>query len=292
MRVRLLVSEAVRSIGANISTTVAATMTVLIGMFLLGLAIALGTWTLSWTDYAKERLLVKVYFCTEITCGREATGPEIEAVRAELRKMPEVKQVTFVSKEEGLEKIKKTQPDLVQGIVSNPLPHSFDVTPKDADNVRSISNQLRALKLPGVQKIRDGEKVADRILEVAALVSAIVGIAVIVLAIASMLLIANTIRLSIFSRRREIEVMKLVGATNWFVRGPFMVEGLICGVVGSVVAVVLLFLGKVVLEQYFDDYGSGVEAIAFTWNAAILLFAGLLLGALGSGLTLRRFLQV
>jgi cell division transport system permease protein len=292
MRVRLLVSEALRSIGANISTTVAATMTVLIGMFLLGLAIALGTWTLSWTDYAKERLLVKVYFCTEITCGREATGPEIEAVRAALRKMPEVKQVTFVSKEEGLEKIKKTQPDLVQGIVSNPLPHSFDVTPGDADNVRSISNQLRALKLPGVQKIRDGEKVADRILEVAALVSAIVGIAVIVLAIASMLLIANTIRLSIFSRRREIEVMKLVGATNWFVRGPFMVEGLICGVVGSMVAVFLLFLGKVALGQYFDDYGSGVEAIGFTWNAAILLFAGLFLGALGSGLTLRRFLQV
>ena len=292
MRVRLLVSEAVRSIGANISTTIAATMTVLIGMFLLGLAIALGTWTLSWTDYAKERLLVKVYFCTEITCGREATGPEIESVRAALRKMPEVKQVTFVSKEEGLEKIKKTQPDLVQGIVSNLLPHSFDVTPDDADNVRSISNQLRALKLPGVQKIRDGEKVADRILEVAALVSAIVGIAVIVLAIASMLLIANTIRLSIFSRRREIEVMKLVGATNWFVRGPFMVEGLICGIVGSVVAVLLLFLGKVALGQYFDDYGSGVEAIGFTYNAAILLFAGLFLGALGSGLTLRRFLQV
>ena len=292
MRVRLLVSEALRSIGANISTSVAATMTVLIGMFLLGLAIALGTWTLSWTDYAKERLLVKVYFCTEITCGREASGPEIEAVRAALRKMPEVKQVTFISKEEGLAKIKKTQPDLVQGIVSNPLPHSFDVTPKDADNVRSISNQLRALKLPGVQKIRDGEKVADRILEVAALVSAIVGIAVIVLAIASMLLIANTIRLSIFSRRREIEVMKLVGATNWFVRGPFMVEGLICGIVGSVVAVLLLFLGKVALGQYFDDYGSGVEAIGFTYNAAILLFAGLFLGALGSGLTLRRFLQV
>jgi cell division transport system permease protein len=292
MRVRLLVSEALRSIGANISTTVAATMTVLIGMFLLGLAIALGTWTLSWTDYAKERLLVKVYFCTEITCGSEATGPEIEAVRTALRKMPEVEQVTFVSKEQGLEKIKQTQPDLVQGIVSNPLPHSFDVTPKDADNVRSISNQLRALKLAGVQKIRDGEKVADRILEVAALVSAIVGIAVIVLAIASMLLIANTIRLSIFARRREIEVMKLVGATNWFVRGPFMVEGLICGIAGSVVAVFLLFLGKVALGQYFDDYGSGVEAIGFTYNAAILLFAGLFLGALGSGLTLRRFLQV
>jgi cell division transport system permease protein len=292
MRARLLVTEAVRSIGANISTTVAATMTVLIGMFLLGLAIALGSWTLSWTDYAKERLLVKVYFCTELTCGAEATEPQIEAVRERLRAMPEVRDVTFVSKEEGLEKMKRTQPDLVGGIVSNPLPHSLEVTPRDADNVRAISNELRGMNLPGIQKIRDGEKVADRILEVAALVSAIVGIAVIVLAIASMLLIANTIRLSIFSRRREIEVMKLVGATNWFVRGPFMVEGLICGIVGSAVAVFLLFLGKVALGQYFDDYGSGVEAWPFYRNAVILLVSGLLLGAIGSGMTLRRFLQV
>ena len=292
MRVRLLVSEAVRSIGANISTTIAATMTVLIGMFLLGLAIALGTWTLSWTDYAKERLLVKVYFCTTISCGREATPEEIGAVQAAVREMPQVKEVTFISKEQGLKEMQRDRPDIVEGVISNPLPHSLKVTPKDADNVRAISNGLRAQNFPGVEKIRDGEKVADRILEVAALISLIVGVAVIVLAIASLLLIANTIRLSIFSRRREIEVMKLVGATNWFVRGPFMVEGLICGVVGSLVAVLLLFLGKVALGRYFDDYGSGVEAWPFAWNAAILLFAGLFLGALGSGLTLRRFLQV
>ena len=291
MRARLLVSEALRSIGANISTTVAATMTVLIGMFLLGLAVALGSWTVDWTNYAKERLLVKVYFCTTISCGREATPQEIGAVQERLKTMRGVKDVTFVSKEEGLKEMQRKRPDLVAGVISNPLPHRIDVTPQDPDNVRAISNELRGRNFAGVEKIRDGEKVADRILEVAALISAIVGIAVLVLAIASMLLIANTIRLSIFSRRREIEVMKLVGATNWFVRGPFMVEGLICGVVGSVVAVFLLFLGKVALSGFFD-YGTDVQAWPFTWIAAILLAGGLVLGALGSGLTLRRFLQV
>jgi cell division transport system permease protein len=90
--------------------------------------------------------------------------------------------------------------------------------------------------------------------------------------------------------------MKLVGATNWFIRGPFMLEGLLCGLVGSVLAVILLLLGKTIaLPSVLPHIGGGssdVHALSFTLNALALLVAGLLLGALGSGLTLRRFLQV
>jgi cell division transport system permease protein len=120
-------------------------------------------------------------------------------------------------------------------------------------------------------------------------------VATIVLLISSALLIANTIRLSIFSRKREIEVMKLVGATNWFVRGPFMLEGLICGVLGSVAAVLLLLIGKaVVLERITDrfDAGAGVQSWSFPTIALIVVLVGLTVGAIGSGITLRRFLQV
>ena len=112
---------------------------------------------------------------------------------------------------------------------------------------------------------------------------------------ASTLLIANTIRLSIFARRREIEVMKLVGATNWFIRGPFMLEGLLCGLAGSILAVVLLVIGKeIALPSILPHIGGGtdVHALPFVLNAFALVAAGLLLGAAGSGLTLRRFLQV
>ena len=169
------------------------------------------------------------------------------------------------------------------------------MTPNRPEDVRAISNAIRSQQLPGVERVRDGEKVADRIVQVATAVSTFFLIAVIVLVVASTLLIANTIRLSIFSRRREIEVMKLVGATNWFVRGPFMIEGLICGVVGAVAAVILLLLGKaVVVRAVLDrlEADSEVQAIAFGWNAVALVSVGLLLGAIGSGLTLRRFLQV
>ena len=120
-------------------------------------------------------------------------------------------------------------------------------------------------------------------------------LATFVLVVASVLLISNTIRLSIFSRRREIEVMKLVGATNWFVRGPFMLEGLICGVAGALLAILFLVLGKAVALPAILPHLSGdadVHAMAFPLVALVLLGAGLGLGAVGSGLTIRRFLRV
>jgi cell division transport system permease protein len=294
VRVRLLFSEALRSVTANLSTTVAATMTVLIGMFLLGLFIALGTWVLSWSDQAQRKLLVKAYFCTPLTCAKESTPQEINGARVVLERMPEVKEVRFVSKEEALDIMRRRSPELVENVSSNPLPHSLEITPRRAEDVVTIANRLDRANLAGVEKVSYAKKVAERILRVATVISSIFLIAVVVLVAASTLLIANTIRLSIFARRREIEVMKLVGATNWFVRGPFMIEGLLCGLAGSAIAVVLLLLGKElalpgILGRIED---SGVGAIGFLWNAAILLAVGLLLGAAGSGLTLRRFLRI
>jgi cell division transport system permease protein len=296
----MLFSEALRSITANASTTVAATMTVLIGMFLLGLFIALGTWVVSWSNQAEKKLLVKVFFCTPLTCGHEATQDQIDQTRQFILTIPQVPQdgVRFVSKEEAIKRMEKTNPELVENLSTNPLPHAYEITPSDAGDVSLIANRIdgarAAGKLQGVEKVNYAKKVADRILRVASVVSAIFLVAVIVLIAASTLLIANTIRLSIFARRREIEVMKLVGATNWFVRGPFMIEGLLCGLAGAFVAVILLLLGKELalptILGHIDD--SGVGAIGFFWNALILLGVGLLLGALGSGLTLRRFLKV
>ena len=296
MRLRLLFSESVRSLGANLSTTIAATMTVLIGMFLLGLFIALGSWAQAFGDRQKEKLLVKVYFCTESTCKAEAKPGQINAVRVKLNSDPLVKDVTFVSKAEALERMRKLQPEIVENLPGNPLPDAFEVSAHDGADVKQISRNLRAPTLPaGVEKINDGEEVSDRVVTVARVLSSAFLVATIVLLISSALLIANTIRLSIFSRRREIEVMKLVGATNWFVRGPFMLEGLICGVLGSLVAVLLLLIGKaVVLERVMDrfDAGAGVEAWSFPTIALIVVLVGLTVGAVGSGITLRRFLQV
>jgi cell division transport system permease protein len=293
-QVRLLFSEAWSSIRMNLSTTFAATMTVLIGMCLLGLFLALGTWVLSWSNHVQKELQVHVYFQSDATPQQEA------AVAARLRNDPRVKPggVEFVSKAEALEQMKKNFKDLTRiPLPSNPLPDSYTVTPLKAAYTPLIGKKVKAAGWSGVDNVRWGSETAKRVLTIAKVISLVFLIAVILLVVASTLLIANTIRLSIFARRREIEVMKLVGATNWFIRGPFMLEGLVCGLVGSVLAVILLVLGKTValpsiLPHIGGGEGSDVHSVSFTLNALALLAAGLLLGAMGSGLTLRRFLQV
>ncbi len=141
-----------------------------------------------------------------------------------------------------------------------------------------------------------GKEVSKRILALARGIQIVFLIAIIVLLVASTIDIANTIRLSIFARRREVEVMKLVGATNWFVRGPFMLEGVLTGLVGALAAIFLLFLGReLAVPSILPDNSSSsaeVQALPFMWTSLILLTVGLGIGALGSGLTLRKFLRV
>ncbi len=288
-RFKVVLAEAWRSITASISTTIAATMTVLIGMFLVGLLIALGTWAMSWSDNAKKELLVKVYL------SDSASAQQVNAVRERLESDQRVASVAFVSKEDALKVMEKKYPQLVENLPGNPLPRSFEVKPTKGEHVAAISNSL-APTPPGVTEVRYAKKTADKVLQVARVFTVLSVLGIAVLLIAATILIGNTIRLSIFARRREIEVMKLVGASNWFVRGPFIVEGMICALGGSLVAVLLLLLGKElvlpVIGAGSDSAESDVQALAFAWNAAIIIGVGLLLGAVGSGITLRRFLNV
>jgi cell division transport system permease protein len=291
-RSRLLFGEAWRSLGANLSTTVAATMTVLIGMFLLGLFIALGTWTVSWSNHVKSELVVKVYFKDSAT-AQQRTDYARQLAQNQYAKPDSIK---YTSKEQAFEIMKKRSPEMVAGLTSNPLPNSVAVTPVRAESVDLLFDSLSGKnRAPFVEKVTDGKQLSHRILQVAHVIEVVFTLATLVLVIASVLLISNTIRLSIFSRRREIEVMKLVGATNWFVRGPFMLEGLICGVAGALLAIFFLIIGKAVALPAILPHLKGdadVHALAFPLVALVLLSAGLGLGAVGSGLTIRRFLRV
>jgi cell division transport system permease protein len=294
MRARLFISEAFRSLAANLSTSVAAVMTVLIGMFLLGLFIALGSWVISWTDHVKRDLVVNVYFCTDLTCGEEAGRKQIDAVRADLASNPDVKEFSFISKERALEIMQDRYPEITENLARNPLPPAYEVIPIDGDRVQEVAASLEPAPA-GVEKVTYGEKKAERVLQVATIIGAIFLVGSVILLIASTILIANTIRLSIFSRRREIEVMKLVGATNWFVRAPFMLEGIVCGLAGSIVAVVLLLLAKeLALPGIMGRIESpdDIQAWSFPVVAIILVCVSLLVGAVGSGITMRRFLRI
>jgi cell division transport system permease protein len=290
VRAKLFIGEAVRSIGGNLSTTVAATMTVLIGMFLLGLFIALFSWVNSWTDHVRKDVQLRVFLV------QDATTTQINTVQAKLVSFPETGKVVFVSKEQAWERMKAKYPELTQGAASNPLPPAFEVTPKDANQVKALAARLDPLP-PGVEKLDYAEKTTERVISVTNVIKYIFLLGSLILLAASTILIANTIRLSIFSRRREIEVMKLVGASNWFVRGPFMLEGLICGLLGAIAAVVLLVVAKefalpVIKVRSSTFREDDVHALAFPMIALILVGVSLMVGAAGSGITLRRFLRI
>jgi cell division transport system permease protein len=320
-RFKLIVSEAVRSLGANLSTTFAAATTVLIGMFMLGLVVGLGSWAISLSDHYKKELVVKVYFCTPLSAyseklhnqpiicpqNSEASDAQINAVGTQLRNIPQVKDLRFVSKKQAFEQEQKQNPQYTNNLTGNPLPNEFEAVPQHGEDIDKIAAQLSPLPsgvekvcppAPGTKEAKSAtgvscNRITHRVLSVARYVWIFVLIAFIVLLVSSTLLVANTIRLSIFARRREIEVMKLVGATNWFVRGPFMIEGLLCGLGGAFAAVILLFLGRTIfLGHVIHLHETSVHAWPFGVHVLIVLGAGLLLGALGSGLTIRRFLQV
>jgi cell division transport system permease protein len=302
MKFRVVVGEALRSLGASMSTTVAATLTVLIGMFVLGLTISLGTWVLSWSDHAKRQLLDKVYLCQSGRpgCDGDATAKQTEQIRLMLARDARVKSLKYISEREALERMRKRYPDLVENLTYNPLPASFEVIPVKAEFTDDLKADVLTAgpggtKPAGIEEVKDGGAKAKKVVKVGSIIEAVFLVGLVVLLIASTLLIANTIRLSIFARRREIEVMKLVGATNWFVRGPFMIEGLLCGLIGSVAAVLLLLVGKEIVLPALPNWESDntdIRALAFELTALAILGAGLLLGAVGSALTLHRFLRV
>jgi len=148
---------------------------------------------------------------------------------------------------------------------------------------------------PSIQTVSNKKSDTKKILEVTNLVTITAAALTVLLTIASILLIGNTIRLSLYARRREVEVMKLVGATDWFIRWPFVIEGIVVGAFGALLAIAVLAIAKVVLLDPLADNWTLIAApktIPFTALLVILMGAGVIVSAIGSGISLRRFLRV
>jgi cell division transport system permease protein len=186
---------------------------------------------------------------------------------------------------------------------SNPLPDTLRVTPTNADNALALVSAIqpqtpgggRTTIDPSIDSVGSSKDNTEKILTATRVVKLTTGLLAALLIVASILLISNTIRLSVFARRREIQVMKLVGATDGFIRWPFVMEAVILGALGAVLAVLLLGVMKVALvDPLVSDFAllSAPSTIGFGLLVAILLAAGIAVSALGSAISLRRFLQV
>ena len=278
----------------NAAPSFAALATVLVTMLVVGVFIPAVEVTNDAANTVQSRLIVDVYMKTSATPADDAR------VRKELLAVPHVKAVQFESKAQAYKQQSRQNPAAYALLTTNPLPDTFHVIPDHASNVLLIHGALTppgsgGVIDPAIGSVSNKKGYTKRALE---LTSAVKwgGLAfAVLLTIASILLIANTIRLSLYARRREVEVMKLVGATDWFIRWPFVIEGVIVGAAGGLLAIVVLGIAKVaLLDPLFSGWSlvSQIKTIAFPALVAILLAASAAVSAVGSGLSLRRFLRV
>ena len=300
-RMVFFVSEAFRALRRSAAPSIAAIVTIVVTTLLLGVLIPVLKASGDKTQDVRDQIGLNVFLYND------ASREEIDALAADLETLPHVEAVDFVSREEAV----KILADRVEGdlanslneLNSNPLPPSFAIDIDSPTNLGAVSAAItktgptgdRQPISPIVDEVRDARQDASKITRVTGAVTVVLAILAVLLLIASLMLVGNTIRLSIYARRREVEVMRLVGATNWFIRWPFMIEGVIVGLAGAVIAVGILWLGKVTVVDPLSDNLNLVDSLStmgFLPLVIILVSSAMIVSALGSGITLRRFLRV
>ena len=290
MRIGYFFSETVTNLRRNLLMTVAAISTVAISLLLLGGVQILGMTVNKMTNDWEAKVEVSAFFL------KDATQNEIEQLGNELSQMDEVTNVTFVSQEQAYDEFRRDWPDLVGPLPRDALPASYRIKLHDADDAEEVA--ARIVGAPGIEDVDFGGTVIKKLLQVNSLLRTITLVMSVILMVAAAALIANTIRLAIYARREEIGIMKLVGATNWFIRIPFMMEGLFAALVGAIVSIAivlganwLLFsrVGNALpfLQNVLDFSGSELVSVTI-----VLVGVGALVGLAGSGMALRRFLEV
>lgn len=265
---------------ASIST-IALSLGVL-GAFLL---VALGANNFAASQISKFE--VAVYMRTGV--DRKAT----EGLAAAIGKLTDVSSVHVLSRDEEWAAFKRTNPNIESaGLQENPLPFSMQVRVSDPGATTRIANKIRIMQ--GVHTVRDGREELSRVMSIAQVVRGISVAGVIILLITAVFIISNAIKLTLYARRREIRIMKLVGATNWFIRVPLIIEGIVFGATGAFVAWVLLRVGDMYVAHsvsqmpFVAQFSSGISSGTL---AMMLIVLGVIIGAVGSFVSIRRFLH-
>ena len=286
------VKETYKSIRRNGFMSFASISTVAVSLLVLGMFLMIFLNTNNLAQYLESQVQVSIYM------QDSATAKELASVKDKLTKMPGVVKVTQVSKQQALERFKKRLGDQQQLLSSlgkeNPFPNSFEIQVDSPERIKVLTPQIG--QLPKVETAKFGQEVVEHLFQLTKILRFGGIILVVFLAMATLFIISNTIRLTVFARRKEVIIMKYVGATDWFIRWPFLLEGMTLGFCGAVVA--SLFINSI--------YSGLLERIHATlaflpllptyplllYVDVFLLVAGTGIGALGSYISLRKFLQV
>ncbi|MBI4733801.1 MAG: ABC transporter permease [Rubrobacteridae bacterium] len=282
--------ESFKSFKKNWVISMAAITTVALSLLVIGFFMLIAFTVNSWMNLTEEKIEITVYV-------KEGVPPEsIEALQSEIMSWSEVRKVTYISKDQAMERLKKLLKDseFLELVEGNPLPVSLEIAMRSPEKASSIIKRLNGR--PEIDEIRHDRETVERLI---AFVKAARWIGIVfatLLAFASLVLISNAIRLAIYARRKEIGIMRLVGASNWFIRWPFLFEGIIQGAIGAIVAIGLLYVVQVsvikTIRQALPFVPFSSTGNEFLQLVLGLMLAGMFIGASGSALALRRYLKV
>jgi cell division transport system permease protein len=291
-RLQYFARETTISLRRNLLMTIAGVLTVAVSLALFGGIMLLSRWVDHGTEQIKGGVRLEAFMTVK------ATEQQITDVRKQIEDDPQIKDYRFLDKEAAYEVFKqifRKDPDLVKNVDAESLPTSFRIVPREAEFTNPIKKRLQPLA--GVDTVETPGDALRGLLSATKTAQVIFFGLSIVLLVSSLFLIVNTIRLATFARRREIEVMKLVGASNWFVRVPFMAEGLVQGLIGAALAIGVVVALKLGFDSWFDSPKGFFREFYVTSQDAMrisiyVLILGIVIGLLGSLIGLRRFLRV
>ncbi len=295
--------ESFTSFKRNWVMSLGAIITIYLSLLLVGVSVGSGFLLTQVVQSVEEKVSVRIYL-------KDGADPAtVDALQQELLGNAEVSTVTYTSKEQALEDFKNTMvqdsPEIVEQLEGNPLPASLDVDLKDPRNVMVVVDAIKAS--PNFTAVADrpddpekslkyGQQIVNQLFTFTRMLRYVSIVFVALLAVISLIFINNAIRLAIYARRKEIGIMRLVGASNWFIRTPFLMEGVIQSLVGAVLAigslsiVWLYVLPK--LKESLSFLPLTLSGAAATQVSLILVISGIVIGLIGSGLAMRRYLKV
>jgi len=300
MRAQFIFHEVWIGLRRNLTMTMALVVVVAISLSLLGTGLLFVKEVNNTRTSWQGKVQLSVYLCTKVSSSPQctkngaATSAELASIQQTLQRMPQITSVTYVSQATAYQQFKSEFPSMVNSVTPNEIPDSFEVRLKNTQTDTPIVEQT-VNGAPGVDQIVDNSAILDKFYNLLNGARNAVVVIAIILIIAAILLVANTIRLSAFNRRRETSIMRLVGAANFYVQLPFLVEGVIAGLFGWLVASGLLIAVKSLwldtLQQYFP-FNVQLTSTDLVEVIILAMILGVALTGATSFLTLRRYLRV
>ena len=279
----------------NRGMTVASIGSVAASLIILGLVITL-VLNISNAAYLAQMQFDEI----QVYLQKDLSVEEIDSVGKQIEKIQGIAEITYESKEMALEKFKESwgeQGYLLENLESNPLPNSYII---QVENLETADNIVKELKpLEGIDEIKYYKEIVDQLLKVAKFIRTVGLVIILILILVAVFIISNTIKLTLNARRQEIGIMKYVGATNWFIRWPFLIEGMLLGFIGAALSIVVVYFGyqyafEVITRYFYVMFSTYMISVRDMMDKIMLMFGvlGTGVGALGSIFSLRRHLKV